>query len=131
MVKNAERFAAEDKKKKESVEAVNQAEGIVHDTESKMEEFKSQLPAEEVEKMSQLITKVRDLLSRKDTETGETIKQATNELQQASLKLFELAYKKMASERENSSAASSSESSTETKENEELKDEKIKEEKKN
>ncbi len=30
------------------VEAVNMAEGIVHDTESKMEEFKDQLPADEV-----------------------------------------------------------------------------------
>lgn len=32
----------------EAVEAVNSAEGIIHDTESKMEEFKDQLPAEEV-----------------------------------------------------------------------------------
>jgi len=30
------------------VEAVNVAEGIVHDTESKMEEFKDQLPSDEV-----------------------------------------------------------------------------------
>ena len=30
------------------MEAVNQAENIVHDTESKMEEFKDQLPADEV-----------------------------------------------------------------------------------
>lgn len=30
------------------VEAVNMAEGIIHDTESKMEEFKDQLPADEV-----------------------------------------------------------------------------------
>lgn len=30
------------------VEAVNTAEGIVHDTETKMEEFKDQLPADEV-----------------------------------------------------------------------------------
>ena len=29
-------------------EAVNQAEGIIHDTESKMEEFKDQLPTDEV-----------------------------------------------------------------------------------
>lgn len=34
---------------KERVEAVNMAEGIVHDTESKMEEFKDQLPADEVQ----------------------------------------------------------------------------------
>lgn len=27
---------------------MNQAEGIIHDTESKMEEFKSQLPEDEV-----------------------------------------------------------------------------------
>ena len=32
----------------ERVEVVNQAENIIHDTESKMEEFKDQLPQEEV-----------------------------------------------------------------------------------
>lgn len=48
MVKNAEQFAQADKVRKERVEAVNQAEGIVHDTETKMEEYKSQLPQEEV-----------------------------------------------------------------------------------
>lgn len=48
MVKNAEQYAKEDRIKKERVEAVNQAEGIVHDTEAKMEEFKSQLPQDEV-----------------------------------------------------------------------------------
>lgn len=130
------------------VEAVNQAEGIVHDTESKMEEFKDQLPADEAcrtfyyintlvlkgfsknprtlnnkidnryasetsqisgnssspsmsffifqcNKLKEEITKVRDLLSRKDEETGENIKQAATTLQQASLKLFEIAYKKV------------------------------------
>lgn len=30
------------------VEVVNHAEGIIHETESKMEEFKAQLPTEEV-----------------------------------------------------------------------------------
>lgn len=48
MVRNAEQYAKQDKIKKERVEAVNQAEGIIHDTESKMEEFKEQLPKEEV-----------------------------------------------------------------------------------
>merc|ERR1712142_929181 len=47
MVKNAEKYAEEDKKKKAIVEAVNQAEGIIHDTETKMEEYKDQLPSEE------------------------------------------------------------------------------------
>ena len=34
-------------------EAVNQAEGIIHDTETKMEEFKDQLPSDEVKLASQ------------------------------------------------------------------------------
>uniref|UniRef100_A0A8C5ARR1 75 kDa glucose-regulated protein n=1 Tax=Gadus morhua TaxID=8049 RepID=A0A8C5ARR1_GADMO len=95
MVKNAEKYAEEDRRKKDRVEAVNTAEGIVHDTESKMEEFKDQLPAEECAKLKEEIVKVRDLLANKETETGENIKQAANTLQQASLKLFEMAYKKV------------------------------------
>ncbi|XP_017330210.1 stress-70 protein, mitochondrial [Ictalurus punctatus] len=116
MIKNAEKYAEEDRKRKDRVEAVNMAEGIVHDTESKMEEFKDQLPAEECKKLQDEIAKVRDLLSRKDLETGENIKQAATALQQASLKLFEMAYKKMASEREGSSDGSSGTETGEKKE---------------
>ena len=47
-------------------------------------------------KLKEEIVKVRDLLANKETETGENIKQAANTLQQASLKLFEMAYKKVA-----------------------------------
>ena len=48
MIQNAERYAAEDAKRKDMVETVNQTESMIHDTESKMEEFKSQLPDDEV-----------------------------------------------------------------------------------
>uniref|UniRef100_A0A672PAB0 Stress-70 protein, mitochondrial n=1 Tax=Sinocyclocheilus grahami TaxID=75366 RepID=A0A672PAB0_SINGR len=99
MIKNAETYAEEDRRRKDRVEAVNMAEGIVHDSESKMEEFKEHLPADECDRLKEEVAKVRELLSRKDTETGENIKQAATSLQQASLKLFEMAYKKMASER--------------------------------
>ncbi|KAL4844823.1 hypothetical protein H8958_020432, partial [Nasalis larvatus] len=98
MVKNAEKYAEEDRRKKERVEAVNMAEGIIHDTETKMEEFKDQLPADECNKLKEEISKMRELLARKDSETGENVRQAASSLQQASLKLFEMAYKKMASE---------------------------------
>lgn len=104
MVKNAERYAEDDRRRKELVEAVNNAEGIIHDTESKMEEFKSQLPEDECNKLKEEINKMKDILARKDQETGESIRQASSSLQQASLKLFEIAYKKMASEREGSGA---------------------------
>ncbi|CAH8540555.1 unnamed protein product [Heterobilharzia americana] len=98
MVRSAEQYAEVDKKRRDLVEAVNQAEGIVHDTESKINEYKDQIPADEREKLNVLIDKLRNTLSNKDNETAESIREATNELQQASLKLFEVAYRKMAGE---------------------------------
>lgn len=56
MIKKAEEYASADKKKRELIEIVNQGESIVHDTETKMEEFKSQLPAEEVRLYGRYIT---------------------------------------------------------------------------
>ena len=46
-------------------------------------------------KLREHIATVRKILENKDTESAENIKKATNELQQASLKLFEMAYKKV------------------------------------
>lgn len=48
MVSAAEKHGAEDKKRREKVEAINSAESIVHDVESKMDEFKDKLPQDEV-----------------------------------------------------------------------------------
>merc|ERR1712209_252848 len=115
MILNAEKYAAEDKIKKERVEAVNQAEGVLHDTETKMDEFKDQLPAEDVTKMKEKITEVRDKLADKDNMDGEQIKATVSELQQSSLKLFEMAYKKMAADKDSGSSSDSS-SSDEKKE---------------
>ena len=50
--REAEKMAVEDAKKKELVEVINQAESIVHDTESKMSEYADQLPKDEVQFMS-------------------------------------------------------------------------------
>merc|ERR1712136_523344 len=114
MVKNAEKYAEEDKKKKEIVEAVNQAEGIIHDTETKMDEYKDQIPSEEYDKLKAKIEETKTMLANKDSHEGEEIKTKVSDLQQASLKLFEIAYKKMAADRDSSSSSSSeSESKTE------------------
>ncbi|KAK4471719.1 hypothetical protein MN116_005121 [Schistosoma mekongi] len=115
MVRNAEQYAEIDKKRRDLVEAVNQAEGIVHDTESKINEYKDQLPADEREKLSALIEKLRNRLSNKDSETAESIREATNELQQASLKLFEMAYRKMAGESGTKTESQSDESTKQEK----------------
>lgn len=76
MIKNVAKYAEEDRRRKHHVEAVNMAEGIVHDTESKMEEFKDQLTTEECKTFPNEIIKVGALQPKKDLEAGETIKQA-------------------------------------------------------
>merc|ERR1719334_1910538 len=118
MVRDAESHAEADKEKKDRIEAVNQAEGILHDTESKMEEFKDQLNAEDASKMKDQIKEVRDKLANKDSMDPEEIKKTVNELQQQSLKLFEMAYKKMASERSGGESSSSGEQKSEDKKEE-------------
>lgn len=52
------------------------------------------------------------MLANKENADPEEIKKTTSSLQQASLKLFELAYKKMASEREGSPSSQSTEDTT-------------------
>merc|ERR1712173_317253 len=115
MVREAEANAEADKVNRERVEAINQAEGILHDTESKMEEFKDQLPSEDTTKMKEKIVEVRDKLQDKENMDPEEIKKTVSDLQQSSLKLFEMAYKKMASDRDSGSGSSDS-SSDEKKE---------------
>merc|ERR1712087_769994 len=110
MIRNAEQYAESDKQKRDIIEAVNQAEGIVHDTESKIQEYRDQLPNEDVDKLMEQIQNLRTKLSNKDNETAEDIKAATSELQQASLKLFEVAYRKMSEQRSDSSSSDDSQS---------------------
>ncbi|VDN98429.1 unnamed protein product [Rodentolepis nana] len=106
MVRNAEQYAAADKERRDMVEAINHAEGIAHDTESKMEEYKEHLPQEEREKLTKQIAELRETLNNKDNLTAEGLKKATDDLQQSSLKLFEIAYKKMAESRNSGSSGS-------------------------
>jgi len=100
MVREGEKHAAADRQRKEVVEAVNQAESQIHDIESKVDEYKDQLNSEEVENIRKKITELREILAQKDTAKPEAVRQATSGLQQASLKLFEQAYQKMAQQRQ-------------------------------
>jgi molecular chaperone DnaK len=115
MVKQAEEMAEADKLQREKVEIINQAEGAIHDIQSKITEFKDQLPNDDVEELNKEVQKVQDMLDKKDElETGEPIREAYNELQQKSLKLFEMAYKKMAADRESSSGSSGASSDSDS-----------------
>lgn len=114
MVKESEKYAEKDKARRELIEEINKAEAILHDTETKMEEYKDQLPTEEYEKLKVGLEEIRTKLSGLDKENDsvEDIKPLVDNFQKDSLKLFEMAYKKMASDRESGNASSSSEQTT-------------------
>ncbi len=92
MVKDAESHAEDDKKKKESVEARNQADALVHSTESSMKEHGEKLPKEDKEKIESAVKELKDLLSNENADSEE-IKKKVENLNNAAMKLGEMMYK--------------------------------------
>jgi molecular chaperone DnaK len=90
MVKEAEENAAEDKKRREGVEARNQAESLIHSTEKSLAEFGEKLSDTDRDAVKAAVSKLKDTLAGEDLEA---IKTGTNELMQASMKIGEAMYK--------------------------------------
>lgn len=90
MVKDAEANADEDKKKRALVEAKNQAESLMHQTERTLSELGDKVPAAEKDAIEAATKELKDVL---ESEDAEKIKAKTDALMQASMKLGELAYR--------------------------------------
>ena len=95
MVKDAEANAEADKKKKELVEARNQAEGLIHTTEKTLKENSDKISS--VDK-GVIETAINDLKAVIESEDVESIKSKSDALMQASLKLGEAMYKAQGAE---------------------------------
>ena len=78
-VKEAERFAEEDKKRKEGIEVKNNADQIVYQTEKTLEELGDKVSADDKAKVT---AKLDALKAIKDGEDLESIKKAMDELNQ-------------------------------------------------
>jgi molecular chaperone DnaK len=90
MVKDAEANAADDKKRRELVDAKNHAESAIHQTEKSLGEFGDKVAESD---KSTIEAAVADLKSALEGEDAEDIKAKTNEMVQASMKLGEAMYK--------------------------------------
>ena len=93
MIKEAETNAAADKKKKEMVEAKNQAEALVHSTEKTLKEHGDKISANEKQAIEAELNALKTALEADD---AAVIKEKTESLMQASLKLGEAMYKAQA-----------------------------------
>ena len=90
MVKDAEAHAAEDKKRRELVEAKNQADALVHTTERTLQEAGDKVPETERAPVQSAIQALKDVLGSDDVEQ---IKSKTEALAQVAMKLGEAMYK--------------------------------------
>jgi molecular chaperone DnaK len=90
MVKDAESHAADDKKKRELVEARNQAEALVHTTEKQLSENESNAGVATAKPdVEKAIADVKEALGAED---AERIQSTTAELAQAAMKIGEAIY---------------------------------------
>ncbi|MBM3306387.1 MAG: molecular chaperone DnaK [Candidatus Aminicenantes bacterium] len=90
MVKDAETNAAEDKKRRETIDAKNQADQLVYSLEKLLRDNKDKVPAEEAEKIQREIDNTKQAIESDDPDR---IRKAAEELSRASHKLTETLYK--------------------------------------
>jgi molecular chaperone DnaK len=90
MVKEAEENADADKKKREMVDARNQADSLINETEKNIKEHGDKVPENDKNKIE---TDIEELKKVKDGDDLEIIKSKTEELVKSSLKLGEAIYK--------------------------------------
>ena len=93
MVRDAESHAADDKKRKELVEARNHADSSIHQTEKSLSEYGDKVTSEE---KAAIETALADLKSAREADDVGAITAKTQTLMQASMKLGEAMYKAQA-----------------------------------
>jgi molecular chaperone DnaK len=90
MVKDAEAHAAEDKKRKELVEAKNHAESLIHTTQRSLGELGDKVSQADKSAVEAAINDLKNVMEGEDVES---IQSKTNGLAQVAMKLGEAAYK--------------------------------------
>jgi len=93
MVKDAELHKEEDKKRKEAVDARNQADALAHQTEKSLGEMGEAISAEEKAKIETELKALKEVLAN-ESATKEQIDAKVKSLSEASHKLAEAMYKK-------------------------------------
>jgi len=93
MVKDAELHKADDEKRKQTVEARNQADALAHQTKKSLEEMGDKVDAGEKSKIEDALKELKDVLAN-DSATKEQIDEKVKALTEISHKLAEAMYKK-------------------------------------
>lgn len=93
MIKDAEMHKEDDKKRKEAVDARNQADALCHQTEKSLGEIGEQISPEDKTNIEKALNELKEVL-KNDSATKDEIDQKVKALSDASHKLAEALYKK-------------------------------------
>ncbi len=104
MVKDAEAHAEDDKKRRETVEVRNQAEALVHSTEKTLEEVGDKVADADKSTIEAAMEELKTLLASEDS-SPDDLKQKSEALAQASMKLGEAMYQQQTPGDETTDAA--------------------------
>ncbi|THW06606.1 heat shock 70 kDa protein [Aureobasidium pullulans] len=106
MVNDAEKYGAADKERKSAIEAANKADSVLNDTEKALKEFEDRLDKAEADQIKEKIASLREFVAQNQTGEGtasaEDLKQKTDELQSASLTLFDKMHRARSEQKESS-----------------------------
>jgi len=115
MIKEAERYAEQDRKLREIAELTNQADSLIYTVNKTLKEHGNKLSESERREIEEKINNLQKII-QSETKTAEEIKRGIEELETASHKLAQILYQK---------AQSTSQTQTQTEKEEKPKDEKV------
>lgn len=104
MIKDAEKYAEQDKARRETIDAANRSDSAVNEIESSLNEFRAQLDESAVKELEEGIAGLRELIAKaQNAETSgevdlEELRTKTDEIQKKSLDVFKKVYENKARE---------------------------------
>jgi len=121
MVKDAEAHADEDKKRRETVEAKNQAESLVHSTEKSLKDYGDKVSETDRTAISDAIAALKSSIEASEPD-AEDIKAKTQSLMEVSMKLGQAIYESQQAEAGSEGQAGSADENVVDADYEEVKD---------
>jgi molecular chaperone DnaK (HSP70) len=92
MVQDAERYAEQDKKRKEMIETKNTADSLLYNTEKSLNEHRSKVPEQDIQLIEKELAELRELVNDQSVD-HETLKAKVESVRTVSMKIGEAVYK--------------------------------------
>ncbi len=122
MIKEAEKYKAEDEKRKQLAELRNQADNLIYTTQKTLKDLGDKIPESERKTVEEKINNLKEKLKTSDYEG---IKKAMEDLVQSSHRIAQEVYKRAQTQQQQQTGTSSQGSTTESGSSQQTKDDKV------